>query len=820
MVKEQLEAGHLVPSTSPWNTPIFVMKKKSGKWRLLQDLREVNKTMEIMGALQPGLPSPIAIPSKWHLIIIDLKDCFFTIPLHPNDCKRFAFSIPSINFKEPALRYQWVCLPQGMANSPTLCQMFVTQALLPVRRLYPSCYIIHYMDDILIAAQRKEELLMAYAKLQRDLRKAGLVMAPEKVQIGYPYQYLGYKILKEGVRPQKVQIRVDRLKTLNDYQKLLGDLNWVRPSVGVSSGELKPLFDVLQGDPDPTSERVLSKEAKAALLRFQEALSSTMLQRIDYNQDLWLLVFPSQFAPTALLWQGAPLYWIHLPASPRRIVSGYPTLILQLLLKAEGVSKQYFGLRIRKIILPYTKEQLNYLISNDEGWGMFACYTLAQFDNHYPPDKRVQFFKMHPVCFPKIVYRDPIPNARVVFTDGSSSGMAVVVSDKIVEKVFISSASPQQIELEALCLALDLFTEPLNIFTDSIYVANIIKNLETAPFIDPHSTVAFVLNKTQKLLWQRNNPVYVGHIQSHTGLPGPLSEGNSLADQHTRCALAAEDSSLSAISHAQQLHDKFHLNAQSLKFHTGCTREQALRISSLCPTCAPFIHVPNLGVNPRGLMPNDTWQMDVTHVNSFGKLSFVHVSVDTFSGLIFASAHSGEKAKDVKVHCLAAFAYAGVPRTIKTDNGPAYTSSSVQTFFKDHEVNHKTGIPYNPQGQAIVERCHNTIKSYLEKIKRNEYGITPHNKLSIILYILNFLLVDGDGRSAAERHWRPNKATKEALVRWKDLTSGVWKGPDPVLLRIRGSVCVFPKHADRPLWVPERCVRPVDEPNKGNGAHF
>lgn len=63
LVQEQLEQGHLEPSTSPWNTPnIFVIKKKNGDWRLLQDLREINKTMMHMGALQPGLPSPVAIP--------------------------------------------------------------------------------------------------------------------------------------------------------------------------------------------------------------------------------------------------------------------------------------------------------------------------------------------------------------------------------------------------------------------------------------------------------------------------------------------------------------------------------------------------------------------------------------------------------------------------------------------------------------------------------------------------------------------------------------------------------------------------------------
>jgi hypothetical protein len=59
LVQEQLEAGHLVESQSPGNTPIFIIKKKSGKWRLLQDLRKVNETMVSMGPLQPGLLSTV-----------------------------------------------------------------------------------------------------------------------------------------------------------------------------------------------------------------------------------------------------------------------------------------------------------------------------------------------------------------------------------------------------------------------------------------------------------------------------------------------------------------------------------------------------------------------------------------------------------------------------------------------------------------------------------------------------------------------------------------------------------------------------------------
>ena len=105
LVMEQLAAGHIEPSNSPWNTPIFVIKKKSGKWRLLQDLRAINTTMEDMGALQPCLPSPVAVFFQYNVIVIDVQDYFVTNPLTVQDCKRFAFSLPSANFKQPYRRF-------------------------------------------------------------------------------------------------------------------------------------------------------------------------------------------------------------------------------------------------------------------------------------------------------------------------------------------------------------------------------------------------------------------------------------------------------------------------------------------------------------------------------------------------------------------------------------------------------------------------------------------------------------------------------------------------------------------------------------------
>ena len=157
--------------------------------------------------------------------------------------------------------------------------------------------------------------------------------------------------------------------------------------------------------------------------------------------------------------------------------------------------------------------------------------------------------------------------------------------------------------------------------------------------------------------------------------------------------------------------------------------------------------------------------MDVIHISSFGKLSYVHVTIDTFSQFtqgspggsvgkesacragdlgsitgsgrspgegnsnplqysclenpmgwgawqatvhgvtksqtwlsnftqfIWATAHSSETTKHIQRHLYACFAVIKLPKTIKTNNGPAYTSRAFQQFLKIWSIKHSTGIP-------------------------------------------------------------------------------------------------------------------------------
>ncbi|CAH7285033.1 Ac1576 [Phodopus roborovskii] len=115
--------------------------------------------------------------------------------------------------------------------------------------------------------------------------------------------------------------------------------------------------------------------------------------------------------------------------------------------------------------------------------------------------------------------------------------------------------------------------------------------------------------------------------------------------------------------------------------------------------------------------------------------------------------------------------------------------------------------------QGIIERAHRTLKSYLLKQKGGiMMGLPPMPRVAIAmaLFTMNFLNMDEHGRSAAERHCSDPCRPKE-LVKWKDVLTNEWKGPDPILIRSRAAVCVFPQNEENPFWVPERLTRMVLE---------
>ncbi|GAB0207804.1 hypothetical protein GRJ2_003246100 [Grus japonensis] len=125
----QLEGQGVISRThSPFNSPIWPVRKSNGEWRLMVDYHGLNEVTPPMSAavpdmleLQYELESKAA---KWYATI-DIANAFFSIPLAAECRPQFAFAWRGI-------QYTWNRLPQGWKHSPTICHgliLFVTHFL-------------------------------------------------------------------------------------------------------------------------------------------------------------------------------------------------------------------------------------------------------------------------------------------------------------------------------------------------------------------------------------------------------------------------------------------------------------------------------------------------------------------------------------------------------------------------------------------------------------------------------------------------------------------------------------------------------------------
>lgn len=79
-------------------------------------------------------------------------------------------------------------------------------------------------------------------------------------------------------------------------------------------------------------------------------------------------------------------------------------------------------------------------------------------DNHYPPDEFVDFANRHEFVFPKVTSLTPVPNALLVFTDGSSTGIATYAWNNQTTRFQAAGSLAQITELQAVIAVFSAFS--------------------------------------------------------------------------------------------------------------------------------------------------------------------------------------------------------------------------------------------------------------------------------------------------------------------------------------------------------------------------
>jgi hypothetical protein len=127
IIKDLKRQGLLIECSTPYKTPILSVKKGPKNWRPIQDLHLIN---EAVVPLHYIVPNPYKLlaqmsPSTAYYSVLDLKDAFFCIPLHPKSQHIFAFEDPT----RKSGQVTWTVLPQEFRDNPHLFGLALTQDL-------------------------------------------------------------------------------------------------------------------------------------------------------------------------------------------------------------------------------------------------------------------------------------------------------------------------------------------------------------------------------------------------------------------------------------------------------------------------------------------------------------------------------------------------------------------------------------------------------------------------------------------------------------------------------------------------------------------
>ncbi|KAF4804495.1 endogenous retrovirus group K member 8 Pol protein-like protein [Turdus rufiventris] len=322
---------------------------------------------------------------------------------------------------------------------------------------------------------------------------------------------------------------------------------------------------------------------------------------------------------------------------------------------------------------------------------------------------------------------------------------------------------PQVVELAAVVRAFKMFSEPINLVTDSTYVAGVVSRVEQAVLKDiKNEHLSRLLSKLIYLISHIEHPFYVMYVWSHTDLPGEIAEENRQADP---LAATAGKACLPDIFQQENLsHQQYHQHVPGLIRHFQLTRSQTRDIVATVPAASS---------RP-------------------------------------CARTAGERAVHAEQHLVQAFSVLGIPKEIKTDNGPAYVSKEFLEFVQQWGVEHQTGIPHSPTGQAVIEHAHQTLKQVLTRQSGSTVWMSPQQKLCKALFTINFLNCSFENMTPpVVRNFNSGKQFKLSQhppVLTRDPETWETKGPYELVTWGRGYAYISTPSG--PRWIPLKWVKP------------
>ena len=254
-----------------------------------------------------------------------------------------------------------------MTNSPTLCKEFIPHCLQFLHQKYPNYILYHYKNDLLLAAPSIVKRDKFFLKVQEALRLYNLQIAPKKIQKDFPISYLETILKQHKIRPQKLQIKRDHLKTLNDFQKLLVDINRLRPVLGIPTYQLRHLFSTLKGNAALDSPRTLTPLTLQKLQFVEQRLNDGFLTYLHASQHISFIIFHTPYSPSGVIAQEKRLIeWVFLPNNFSKKLTTYMDKLAFLIQKGHYHILQLSGCESHQIVTQLTTAQISRCLQFNE----------------------------------------------------------------------------------------------------------------------------------------------------------------------------------------------------------------------------------------------------------------------------------------------------------------------------------------------------------------------------------------------------------------------------------------------------------------------
>ncbi|PNX96526.1 transposon Tf2-1 polyprotein, partial [Trifolium pratense] len=309
IIHDMLKEGIIKPSTSPYSSPVLLVRKKDGTWRFCVDYRALNAV-----TVRDRFPIPTIdelfdeLGSASIFSKIDLRSGYHQIRVVQEDTHKTAFRTFDGH-------YEFLVMPFGLTNAPSTFQSAMNDLLRP----YLRRFVLVFFDDILIYSRCLNDHLY-HLRLILDLLSSNQFFAKfSKCAFAVEnVDYLGHVISSNGVTPdpEKIQAILDwpRPRSLTTLRGFLGLTGFYRRFVRHYASLAAPLTDLLR-----STKFVWNTDTELAFTTLKKKMTETpVLVLPNFSKTFIVETDASAVAIGAVLSQeGHPLAFFSKKMCPR-----------------------------------------------------------------------------------------------------------------------------------------------------------------------------------------------------------------------------------------------------------------------------------------------------------------------------------------------------------------------------------------------------------------------------------------------------------------------------------------------------------------------